>query len=175
VPSPLGHALGALAAGWTVSRPASTPRGLAIQASLFVLLGTAPDLDLLIGRHSRETHSVGAAVIAASVAALGRWPLASGPARIWFAACAAWLTHPLLDALSFDLGPPIGVMAFWPVSTEHWHTGFAPFDAIERHWDRPGFLRQNIVAVLREILTLVPVLGVVWFARRRSERRRAGP
>jgi hypothetical protein len=132
----------------------------------------APDLDLLIGRHSQETHSLGAATIVATVAAWRRWPIAPTPARIWVAAFVAWISHPLFDASSFDLGPPIGVMLFWPFSVEHWHSGINVFGAIERHWDHAGFFRQNAISFAREMAILLPITAGVWWARRRPLRER---
>lgn len=152
-----------------MSRPASSSSALMRQAIVFGAIGMAPDLDLLIGRHSQETHSVGAALIAASIAAWRYWPEGATRGRIFLAVFAAWFSHPLFDAMSFDMGPPIGVMLFWPFSTEHWHTGVTVFDAIERHWDEPHFLRQNIGAVVRELLILVPTLFLVWRLRRPTD------
>ena len=126
----------------------------------------APDLDLLIGRHSQETHSIGAALIIATIAAWRRWAIAHTPVRIWLVAFVAWLSHPLFDASSFDLGPPIGVMLFWPFSTEHWHTGLNIFGAIERHWYHENFWRQNITSFVREMVILLPLLALIWWRRK---------
>jgi len=160
-----------MAAGWALSRPASTRRGLAVQAAVFAALGTAPDLDLLIGRHSQETHSLGAALAVASIAAWRRWPIADTRLRIWLTACLVWMTHPVFDGLSVDKGPPIGVLMFWPFSQAFWHLGVDVFGAIERHWQHDGFFQQNIRSVTREMLILVPVLAVVWWARWRRWKR----
>jgi hypothetical protein len=168
LPSPIAHALGATAAGWSLSRPERSRRDLIRQTAILAALGMAPDLDLLVGRHSQETHSIGAAFIAATVAAWFRWPIAPTRARIWIVAFVAWVSHPLFDASSFDLGPPIGVMLFWPFSTEHWHTGVAVFGAIERHWQHEGFLRQNITSFVREMVILIPIIAAVWWIRRRG-------
>lgn len=128
----------------------------------------APDLDLLVGRHSQETHSLGAAFLVATIAAWGRWPIARTQPRIWLAAFIAWFSHPLFDASSFDLGPPVGVMLWWPFSREHWHTGLTVFGAIERHWDHEGFWRQNFISFVREMVILLPTLALVWWWRTRK-------
>ena len=99
VPSPVGHGLAALAVGWAVAGRATSARGAWAQAATFVAVGIAPDLDLLWGRHSAETHSIGAAAIVASIAAWRRWPAAVTPSRIWLAVFLAWCSHPLLDAI----------------------------------------------------------------------------
>ena len=116
VPSPIGHALGGVAAGWLVARPAAPRRALATQTAIFAAVAAAPDLDLLWHRHSAETHSLGAALLVGGIAAVWAWPVASSRWRIFLAVCAAYATHPLLDALHFDVSPPIGVMAFWPLA-----------------------------------------------------------
>jgi hypothetical protein len=166
VPSPLAHALGATAIGWIVSRPAAPAPALVRQAAIVAAVGMAPDLDLLWGRHSQETHSIGAAVLVAAAAAWQRWPVAASRARIFLTIVAAWFSHSLFDGMSFDLGPPIGVMMWWPFSTEHWHTGLHVFGAIERHFEHDAFWRQNISSVVRELLILLPTVAGVWYLRK---------
>ena len=174
MPSPLGHGLAGLAAGWAVAAPAEGRRPLITQAALFMALGAAPDLDLLVGRHRYETHSIGAAVIAGAVAALMRWPVAATRARIFWAACAAWATHPLLDMLAPDHWPPIGVMAFWPFSRNFYITGLEWFLPIARDWRSSAALwlgRARRHAC--ETLILVPVVALVWWLRTGRSRTRA--
>ena len=66
MPSPVGHGLAGLAAGWLSIRPQRLWRPGLRQAAILALISMAPDLDLLWGRHSRETHSVGAALAVAA-------------------------------------------------------------------------------------------------------------
>jgi len=120
------------------------------------------DLDLLIHWHSGPTHSLGAAAIAAGAAALWRWPIARTRWLIAAAACAAWATHPLLDSLAPDTSPPIGVMAFWPLTSQYFITGLDVFMPI---WRAPGNLKaiaHDIVAVVREIAILAPIVYLTW-------------
>jgi membrane-bound metal-dependent hydrolase YbcI (DUF457 family) len=165
VPSSVGHGLAAVAAGWIVTPPATTRRGLIVQAAALACLGAAPDLDILINRHSAETHSLGAAAIVATVAAFWRWPISpvypTRP-RIWLAAFAAWATHPLLDALAPDTLAPIGIMAFWPLSTEHYLTGWNVFLPISRHCCSWRMVRYDTWAMVRETLTIAPLMWIVW-------------
>jgi inner membrane protein len=167
MPSPLGHSLASLAIGWAVARPAPG-RQLWIQAVALVALGNAPDLDLLFGRHSAETHSVGAAVIAASVAALARWPIDSRPGVIWLTAFLVWASHPLLDSLGQDTRAPIGVMAFWPISSSYFSWNVELFMPISRRYWLSGFIARNFLAMLREAAILGPFTAGVWWWRRRA-------
>jgi membrane-bound metal-dependent hydrolase YbcI (DUF457 family) len=150
-----------------VARPKVGRRALAVQCGILVALGCAPDLDLLIGRHSRETHSLGAAVIAASIAAWRRWPIAGTRGRIWWAAFLAWLSHPLLDMLSLDTSIPIGVMFLWPFSHAHMQTGWNVFASIYRNYHESGFTWHNILAAARECVIVAPFTAAVWLVRRR--------
>ena len=169
MPSPVGHSLAAVAVGWIVARPAPVGRALAVQVGILVGVALSPDLDLLVGRHSRETHSVGAGVVVASIAAIMRWPVAQDRWRIFLAVLLAYLSHPLLDALSRDTSSPFGVMAFWPFSSVHFTTGLNLFMPIWRRWWVSGFLSHTIIAVSREIAIMAPIAWLVWW--RRSERR----
>lgn len=121
-----------------------------------------------------ETHSVGAAVLAGLVAAYFRCPIASTRTRIFFVACLAWMTHPLLDALGADTSPPFGVMLFWPFSREHvmFETVFLP---ISRRWWLEGFFVGNLLAAVREVAILGPVALVSWWVTQRRAERRVRP
>jgi membrane-bound metal-dependent hydrolase YbcI (DUF457 family) len=170
MPSPLGHGLAGLAAGWAVAPPLEGRRARLIQASVFAALGAAPDLDLLFGRHRYETHSLGAALIAGAVAAWLRWPIAATRARIFWAACAAWATHPLLDMLAPDHWPPIGVMALWPFSRDFYITGVEIFLPIAREWRSAATLALDARAAVREVAILAPIAALVWWIRTRKRR-----
>jgi inner membrane protein len=174
MPSPVGHSLAAVAVGWAVARPSAGRRALARQVAVLSAIAVAPDLDLLIGRHSMETHSLGAAVLVGALAAWRRWPLGAGRWSTGLAAGLAWLSHPIADALSLDTTPPIGVMFFWPASSERVLTGWSVFAPISRRYWLPGFLEYTVMAVLRELAILLPVLAAVWLARRRRPQAPAG-
>ena len=170
MPSPVGHALGGLAAGWLTAGALSRnpPAGRRVarsmpdvrRAALFMALGTAPDLDLLAGSHSTYTHSIGAVLIVGLAAlALTRQPLLS-------AACAAaWGSHVLFDWLGADSSLPLGIMALWPFTTDFYQSPITIFMAISRRYWRPGFYAHNTTAVARELLILVPIVWIVWRTR----------
>ena len=188
MPSPLGHVLGGIAAGWLVSgvpRPASRTRtdvratrdaARWREAALFGALGALPDVDLLFGAHSAATHSIGAAVIVGAVVTLfgARGLLRSPPVPAWIAllACsAAYGSHVLLDWMSTDSMAPIGIMALWPFDRGYYESDLHVFGAISRRYYQGWtFVRQNGLAVVRELAILIPTLIVVVVLRRRTER-----
>lgn len=162
----MGHALGALLLtaplrarfGW---------RGHAA-AGAVVAAAVAPDLDLLIGRHSAETHSVGAALVAGvAVFAVMK---ARGAPRAWtwalVIACAV-ASHALLDWLGTDTSAPIGIMALWPFSRAYYESDLHLFMAVSRRYWLPEFWAYNFSVLARELLTLgLPALAVEWWLRK---------
>jgi membrane-bound metal-dependent hydrolase YbcI (DUF457 family) len=188
VPSPLGHVIAGVATGWLVS---GAPRRAALDdpacraALVFGPLGALPDIDLLFGAHSGPTHSIGAALIVGVAVAIIKivWhlqhPGTLAPSAPWhpqhpgtlapwhpgtlIVSCVlAYSSHPLLDWLAQDTMPPIGVMALWPFSRAHYESDLHVFMAISRRYSQGWpFVRHNVLAVLRELAILLPVLGLV--------------
>lgn len=210
MPSPVGHAIGGLIAGWAITgAPAitaasfdpTTRRGRRDLADLgrriapFALLGMAPDLDLLVGLHSRYTHSLGAATLVALIAAIawrrrdrlrvrasthGRMAddasLARETARhtsrlrVAIACGLAYASHVLLDWLGSDTSAPIGIMALWPWSSDFYQSHAEWFLASDRRYWLPGFVSRNLYALMWELIILVPLLAAtVWLRRARGE------
>lgn len=178
MPSPIGHALGGALVGLALStrRPSveslwrraasALRRPLTIAA---VAAACAPDLDLLWGRHTMETHSLGAAALAGLVVA------AVAPAgqrgRFGCAVALAWASHVLFDWMGSDDTPPLGVMAFWPLSPVFHFADVHVFPAISRRYWRAGFLAHNLWAVATEIALLgPPLLALILFRVRRGGR-----
>ena len=194
MPSPLGHVLGGIAAGWLIAgRPArraadpqaapGAPGGpqaglrgrasrvlrqpsLVQSAAYFGALGMLADIDFLVGRHSHHTHSLGAvAVVFFLVVMLVGW-------RTWpiaLASAAAYSTHLLFDWMGNDTSVPIGILALWPFSDRFHQSNLYLFEAISRHYWLPGFWADNLRAVAWELIVLVPlVVLVARFRIRRS-------
>ena len=172
MPSPAGHAIGAVAAGWLLVRPATALRRLAAQIALLGCIGMAPDLDLLIAQHRGESHSLGVAALAGVLAALVRWPIPASRWRIGLVVFVGWTTHVILDAMGSDTSAPLGVMAFWPFSTSYFISDWQVFVPISRRWRAPGFLTYTVGAVTRELVILVPIALVIWWLRSRGSERR---
>lgn len=190
MPSPIGHAIGAVAGGWAAAgRPAGTQVWLA-QAAILGAVGMLPDIDLLFGVHSGPTHSIGAAAIAGAIAwplawvglrlqaegmvpesSLRGWRLQAEAGRWALAVTFAWMSHFVLDWLGEDTSLPLGVMALWPFSRDYYMSPVPLMPAITRRYWLPGFWMQNLRALIFEVMVLVPVLAVAWWLRRRQPRR----
>lgn len=167
MPSPLGHALGGLAAGWLIQRAPRASANRWIAASLvFAGLAMAPDLDLLTPTHRGVTHSLGAAAIASAVVWLVLSLRGRGDVRLALACGAAWGSHVLLDWLGTDTSAPFGVMALWPFTSAFYESPLHLFPAISRRIHQPElFWIPNLLAVLRELAILVPLAGLVGWVK----------
>jgi len=167
MPSPIGHALAGIAAGWGVA-PAARERGAMLgRAAVYGLVAAAPDLDLLAGAHSGPTHGLGAAIIAGALAWLFlRSTRRANAARVAAAVAVAYASHTLLDWLGTDTSPPIGIMALWPFSRAYYESPVHVFLAISRRYWLPEFWTANLRALARELLILLPVVGIVIRYRR---------
>ena len=190
MPSPIGHALAGISVGlamaplfrpglatiplpWRAgtSRPGAAtfdPRARKImtpESSVLVLCAiasVAPDLDLLFGTHSTYTHSIGAVALVFLVT------LAATSWRVAAAVALAWGSHLLLDWLGNDTRAPLGIMALWPFTNEHYQSSLHLFNAISRrYWMPEQFILGNLKAAFREIAILAPVAWVAWMLGRR--------
>jgi len=138
--------------------------------TLVALAAVLPDLDFAWGGHNRETHSLGAALLAgATVLAWTR----GRNFRLALAVTLAWSTHVLFDWLGSDDTPPLGVMALWPLTSTFYFADAFVFEAISRRYWLSGFLAHNLLAVLREVAILIPVATAVWWARNRKSEVRS--
>jgi len=133
-------------------------RPLVVCAAAAVL----PDLDFLWGRHSMETHSLGAAVLA-GLAVLA-WTRGR-ERRLALLVTLAWSSHVLFDWLGSDDTPPLGVMALWPVSSSFYFAHAYVFEAISRRTWLPNFWSHNAYAVAKELVMLAPVAALAARAR----------
>jgi membrane-bound metal-dependent hydrolase YbcI (DUF457 family) len=129
-------------------------------------LGAAPDLDLAFTVHRTATHSVGAvmvvAVVAAAIAAGAGRPVA----RVTSMCAAAYASHLLLDWLGADFYPPRGIQLMWPFNDEWYISGIDLFrqTARQRILTR-GPMLTNVRAILQELAILGPVVAALWLVR----------
>jgi inner membrane protein len=177
MPSPIGHALGGIAAGAAISGRAGWGT-----LALFAVAGALPDVDFLLPiPHRGPTHSIASAILVFLVAwAVLAWrrPVSGrvvAARRLALAIAAAWGSHALLDWLGADSSTPRGLMALWPVTTSYYVSGLDVFNNISRRYWLPGFWRTNMLAVLREVALLAPLAVISASAGRpfRSYRRHA--
>jgi inner membrane protein len=166
MPSPIGHAIGGLTAGWAA---AGRPRvaTLVWPALVLCLVGMLPDIDLLFGIHSGQTHSVGAALIVLGAA----WVFQRAAPRLLhglppLAIGCAYASHILLDWLGQDTSAPHGVMALWPFTDRYFMSPIAFLPSITRRYWLPGFWLHNLRALAFELAVLGPILILVWWSRR---------
>ena len=173
MPTPVGHALGGLAAAWFAesaagkrSWPPAVPLAIACAA-----VAMSPDIDILLGSHRTYSHSIGAAAVAGIIAWLivrRRTPRAVAVA---LTIAAAYSSHLLLDWLGKDSSSPPGLMALWPFSSRFYISGVDLFGEVSRrYWKPEEFIAGNFLVVGRELLILMPVVAVAWYLR---SRRRA--
>ena len=186
MPTPIGHALGGIAAGCLVVAasalaPGRRSRRFELERFLarigpwrglagIACLATIPDVDLLLGIHRGPAHSVGAVLIAAVVA--GAWARTAGP-HVALAAAAAYGSHVLLDWLGADPSAPHGVMALWPLSREFHLSDAHLFLRVCREYWLADCWWHNLRAVARELAILGPIAAGAVLAARRAGAGRA--
>lgn len=166
MPSPIGHALGGLAAGSLVARGMGRAEMVA-----FAVAGALADVDFLLPiTHRGPSHGLGAAVLVFAVVAV-----VTARVRLAAAIAAAYASHTLLDWLGADGSSPRGLMALWPVTQTYYVSGLDLFAAVDRRYWLQGFWTRNALAVVREIALLAPAAVICASAGRpwRSCRRRA--
>jgi membrane-bound metal-dependent hydrolase YbcI (DUF457 family) len=179
MPSPIGHALAGIVVAWTTdlvpgdrawrTAPQSAPFHRKAGNGLTLLcagLGALPDLDLAFASHRTATHSIGAvvlvALVAAALAAIVRRPIA----RVALMCAAAYGSHLLLDWLGADYYPPRGIQLMWPTSDTWYISGLDVFrqTARLRVFTR-GPILTNIRAILQELAILGPIAVALWLVR----------
>ena len=179
MPSPIGHSLAGLAAAWTADLapgdrafrtgpPASSAyvRAGGTLTLACVALGCAADIDLLWGSHREYTHSVGAVIVTAICAAIVAVKTKQPVLRVTLMCAAAYATHVLTDWLGGDAKPPYGIRALWPFDDGWYISPVIVFKGTQRFYQTLGeAVRVNAVALVGEILILVPIVVVLWLVR----------
>ena len=162
MPTPLGHALAGVA---IAGLSGSGKRVPVSHIAVLVLCATAPDMDLLlrfvdgVNHHRGATHSLGAVALVAALAfVLRRLGVGLPPVP---AIGAAWASHVLLDFLGLDTSPPAGEMALWPWSDAFYVSPVALFYDVRRSFS-PSAIGHNAIAVVIELLILVPIVMFCW-------------
>jgi len=180
MPTPVGHAMAGVATAWLIDA-ATGRRTRRFDALTKICLATAvlPDVDILFRSHRTYAHSIGAAVLAGVVAmvvanARPEWfkerrqpPRDLSAVAIGCAAAVAYASHILLDWLARDTAPPFGLMALWPFSSRFYLSHADIFlEVSRRYWKPSEFIVGNLIAALREIVVLGPVVALSFLASR---------
>jgi hypothetical protein len=79
----------------------------------------------------------------------------------------AYASHVLFDWMGNDTTPPIGIMALWPFTDAYYQSELYVFDAISRRYWLPNFWTHNLLAVVRELAIVAPVVALVAWRRLR--------
>lgn len=167
--TPLGHAMAGVLVGTlaTWQRPLW---GYGKDLALFAVLAMAADLDfvpgLLMGNpsayHQGLSHSVGMAGLAGVV--MGLWGARYGQAWRWaLVGGLVYLSHPLVDYITMDTRPPLGVQLWWPMSGEHVQAPAQVFLNVRRESFTWEVISHDLLAIGRELLILgLPLAAVLW-------------
>jgi membrane-bound metal-dependent hydrolase YbcI (DUF457 family) len=181
--SPVGHALAGLAVAWGADlHPANRAAGSHARAGTAltlacVALAAVPDIDLLVtGLHRTVTHSLLSVLLVGLAAALvasraSRYhPGPSGQVvRVAIVCALAWASHIGVDWISADSSTPKGMQILWPFSDAWFISGWDIFPGTERRrlLSEPS-LRQNLLALVTELVLMVPILLGLWLVREKT-------
>jgi hypothetical protein len=82
---------------------------------------------------------------------------------------AAWASHLLCDWLGVDRSPPYGIQMLWPASHQWFYSAVDLFPATERRrFFSAASIATNARAVAQEFAVFAPVLGSLWWVRRKA-------
>ena len=182
MPTPVGHALGGIAAGYLVTglftaarafihtsvTPAYLSKHVPVLVGVVTLacLGMLPDIDFVFAAHREFTHSIGATltVMAVSMVMVKRRRL-----EISCVVGAAYASHIGLDWLTADSSFPVGIMALWPFSTDYYQSSlqWSVFLNVCRQIGEMQCWMNNGLALTRELTILLPATAaLIWFQHR---------
>jgi inner membrane protein len=189
VASPLGHSL----IGYTLAAAMSNERvGRKFRQVLgCILIANAPDLDFLPGMllgkpnlfHHGISHSLGVGILfSLTLAALVNWRKRQHIRTDFLIFFTLYASHLMLDYISSDGRPPLGIPLFWPLSNEYFlfphpilpgvmHSKLDHATIVQFLDD--VFSVHNLYVVFLEIAMATPLLLIIFFLRKgRHERNR---
>ena len=163
MPTPVGHALGGLAAAFVADSAARRQQFSPALLVAAVAVAVAPDFDLFVGWHRTYTHSLGAVLIVGVLSWLvlrGRAPHAVRGATLLM---AAHFSHLVLDWMGKDTSIPPGLTILWPFSSTYYVSGWNLFGEVSRrYWLPREFILGNLQALAWELMVLTPILFLAW-------------
>ncbi|MEL7034125.1 MAG: metal-dependent hydrolase [Cyanobacteria bacterium J06592_8] len=176
MPSPIGHSLAGFC-GYIFAQSHISKRHRLSTLFTSVFIANAPDLDILIGIalqgdpkifHRQATHSLIVAVLVGLLTALitysiqfKHWKSLS----LWVG--GLYTSHIILDLMVADDVFPLGVQAFWPLTSDYLISPLTIFRGFDYGGSGLlGFLFslitfQNLISVVQEIVILVPCIILI--------------
>ncbi|NOZ09686.1 MAG: metal-dependent hydrolase [Gammaproteobacteria bacterium] len=140
---------------------------------LYVAAANLSDFDFLPGLlsgdmerfHRDASHSfVFAAICGVLVYSIARWRRADKPLRTGGLAAGLVGSHVVIDWLTRDPSPPMGVPALWPITEAHYTAPWHLFLNVERHGlDSLDVWLHNLLGATLEFGVLLPLLLLAWF------------
>lgn len=179
MPTPVGHALGGLAAAFLANATARHPRLTAPVLWSAAALAIAPDLDILAGSHRTYTHSLAAVGLVGTVAWIVLRRRHADAVALATALAAAYGSHLIFDLMGKDTRDPTGLTVLWPFSASYYMTGWNVFSEVSRrYWLPQEFIVGNLRAVAWELMVLAPLVIAAWILwsgeTLKVERRKSG-
>ena len=185
--SPIGHSF----AGYIINSYSS--RSLKIQGIkalfLYIFIANVPDLDfvpgLLVGKpnlfHHGISHSVGmGAIFSLLLALLLNIGDTENLNKDFFLFFSLYCSHLLLDYISYDTRPPLGIPIFWPLSNEYFIFKYPILPPVAHskntyaniaQFFSGAFSLHNLYVVLMEFAVSLPRLFIVWILNLNRSRK----
>lgn len=176
--SPIAHSLTATVVFMLVKRRMpSWHEGL---FGLYLLGANLSDFDFLPGLllgdmerfHRGTSHSFAFAIVCGVlIYAIARWCRADKPLRAGSLAAGLVGSHVVIDWLTRDPSPPMGIPALLPLTDQHYTASWHLFLNVERHGlESMDVWLHNLSGGALEFAVLLPPLLLAWFWSRRHRR-----
>jgi inner membrane protein len=178
--TPLGHSIVGLATGRMAGDVGR--RSPWRWYAFAVIAANAADFDFIPGLlagdanrfHQLASHSILAAVVFGLLTGLVVRGRVAKPVGLGFAAGLVYATHLLLDCLTFDGRPPVGIPLLWPFSDETFIAPVTVFNGVMHGVPGEGlgavlgqiFSLHNLGVLALETAILMPLAALVWYLAR---------
>ena len=169
--SPVGHALIGASVFWLFPRERARADGYNLLAC--VALANLPDVDYVPGLlsgdlnafHHSATHSLAFSALCVGLGwMVGPWFRMGRRQAGWLFGCLV-LSHLLMDIMTADLRPPIGIPLLWPVSSRAVTSPYSLFLPPQKASLSELVCLWNACVVGMEILITGPLAAWIWLRR----------
>jgi len=179
MPTPIGHSLISTAIFAAVAR--KEDRFSALDFSVFLFLGLAPDLDFLPGflvgapsrYHHGLSHSVGMSLLVGLLFGLIYHAVAKKPlVRYWVIFSGVYFAHVAADFFAKDTMPPIGEQLLWPFWSGYVLSPITFFLDVQRSAQSADFFISlfkfnNLKTVVFEFILCFPFIPGIWLWKKK--------